>query len=174
MSDTVYEYAFIGKFKNEDRLEYCAVKKDNDTYYIENLTENKTEWKLTNDYRKITVSGDVEVLIGYECEEKSKVNEKVNIKDFIPKIYKISIPIEANPEDNRKSYAFYTSTKIQAIYENTMINQEKIDSIIDIVAKKFYNSCNKHNKKLFLVPYLMTAFPDSQEGDKILIKKVIK
>lgn len=39
-------------------------------------------------------------------------------------------------------------------------------------AKKFYDSCKKHNKKLFLVPYLMTAFLDSQEGDKILIKKV--
>ena len=39
-------------------------------------------------------------------------------------------------------------------------------------AKKFYDSCNRHNKKLFLVPYLMTAFPGSLEGDKILIKKV--
>lgn len=82
MSDTIYEYAFIGKFKNEDRLEYCAVKKDNDTYYIENLTENNTEWKLTNDYRKITVSGDVEVLSGYDWEETSKVkNYFDNYKD---------------------------------------------------------------------------------------------
>ena len=39
-------------------------------------------------------------------------------------------------------------------------------------ANKFYESCRKSNKKLFLVPYLMTAFPGSLEGDKILIKKV--
>ncbi len=39
-------------------------------------------------------------------------------------------------------------------------------------AKKFYDSCHKHNQKLFLVPYLMTAFPGSIEGDKILINKV--
>ena len=39
-------------------------------------------------------------------------------------------------------------------------------------AKKFYDSCDRHHKKLFLVPYLMTAFPGSQEGDKKLIKTV--
>ena len=39
-------------------------------------------------------------------------------------------------------------------------------------ARKFYSSCDRHGKKLFLVPYLMTAFPGSQEGDKKLVKTV--
>lgn len=39
-------------------------------------------------------------------------------------------------------------------------------------ARKFYESCAKHNRKLFLVPYLITAFPGSQEGDKKLVKTV--
>lgn len=39
-------------------------------------------------------------------------------------------------------------------------------------AKRFYDSCSKHNKRLFLVPYLMTAFPGSLEGDKKLVKTV--
>ena len=39
-------------------------------------------------------------------------------------------------------------------------------------ASQFYDSCKRNNKKLFLVPYLMTAFPNSKKGDEILIKKV--
>ncbi len=46
------------------------------------------------------------------------------------------------------------------------------NSDFSLFASKFYASCRKNNKKLYLVPYLMTAFPGSLEGDKILIKKV--
>lgn len=35
-------------------------------------------------------------------------------------------------------------------------------------ARRFYESCNRSGKRLFLVPYLMTAFPGSADADKIL------
>lgn len=35
-------------------------------------------------------------------------------------------------------------------------------------ARRFYDSCNRHGKRLFLVPYLMTAFPGGADADKIL------
>lgn len=37
-------------------------------------------------------------------------------------------------------------------------------------AHRFYDSCNRYNKRLFLVPYLLTAFPGGAEADKILPK----
>lgn len=39
-------------------------------------------------------------------------------------------------------------------------------------AAKFYKSCEKIGKKLFIVPYLMTAFPGSKKGDKVLAGKI--
>ena len=56
-----YDYAFIGKINDEDRVCFYAVKKDDNTYYIENPTENNREWKLSNDYKKIIVSENIEV-----------------------------------------------------------------------------------------------------------------
>ena len=61
-----HDYAFIGKFKNEDRLCFYATKKDSNTYYIQNTTEFGDEWKLTDNYKKITVSGDVVVENDYD------------------------------------------------------------------------------------------------------------
>ena len=75
MSDIKYDYAFIGKFKNEDRLCLYASKKDSDTYYIKNTTEFGDEWKLTDTYKKITVSGDVIVENDYDS---SKVKNYFN------------------------------------------------------------------------------------------------
>ena len=65
-SDIKYDYAFIGKFKDEDRLAFVALKKDTNTYYIKNTTEYNDEWKLTNNYKKITISGDIEVENDYD------------------------------------------------------------------------------------------------------------
>ena len=70
-----HDYAFIGKFKNEDRLCFYATKKDSNTYYIQNDTEFGDEWKLTDNYKKITVSGDVVVENDYDS---SKVKNYFN------------------------------------------------------------------------------------------------
>lgn len=39
-------------------------------------------------------------------------------------------------------------------------------------AAKFYESCRRKGRRLFLVPYLMTAFPGSGDEDKVLAKKI--
>jgi len=37
-------------------------------------------------------------------------------------------------------------------------------------AERFYASCEKRGRRLFLVPYLMTAFPGSENADQLLAK----
>lgn len=39
-------------------------------------------------------------------------------------------------------------------------------------AARFYETCKKKNLRLFLVPYLMTAFPGCESNDKILARKI--
>ncbi|PKL47118.1 MAG: YgiQ family radical SAM protein [Candidatus Riflebacteria bacterium HGW-Riflebacteria-2] len=39
-------------------------------------------------------------------------------------------------------------------------------------AARFYQSCREADKKLFLVPYLMTAFPGSDSADQLLADKI--
>ena len=132
---------------------------------------NKTSYLLVHCNAKIEEDAyfdpeNINVLLSsrattLDFAEKSKVNEKVNIKDFIPKIYKISIPIEANPDDNRKSYAFYTSTKIQAIYENTMINQDySNEELVQIFA---VSSTQLKNEKGTNKIFYMKLFGAEQE-----------
>ena len=47
-----YEYAFIRKFNDEDRVYYYATRKDTYNYYIQNSAEFPDEWKLTQEYKK--------------------------------------------------------------------------------------------------------------------------
>jgi uncharacterized radical SAM protein YgiQ len=42
------------------------------------------------------------------------------------------------------------------------------DADFSAFARRFYDSCNRHAKRYFLVPYLMTAFPGGAEADKIM------
>jgi uncharacterized radical SAM protein YgiQ len=46
------------------------------------------------------------------------------------------------------------------------------DSNFASFAAKFYRFCNELNKKIYLVPYLITAFPGSDDRDDVLVKKV--
>ncbi len=39
-------------------------------------------------------------------------------------------------------------------------------------AARFYQTCRQADKKLFLVPYLMTAFPGSESSDRVLASKI--
>jgi uncharacterized radical SAM protein YgiQ len=39
-------------------------------------------------------------------------------------------------------------------------------------ARRFYDSCDRAGKRLFLVPYLMTAFPGSGDSDQLLAKVI--
>lgn len=55
-----------------------------------------------------------------DISNKDKINEKISLQSYIPKIYKIKIPIE----ENLKSYVFYTKNKLQTIYEDSMLNKD--------------------------------------------------
>ena len=83
-----------------------------------------------------------------DFSDKNKINEIVNIKEYIPKIYKIKLPIKDN-----KSYIFYTNVKIQAIYENTMLNsdynKEELMQIYAISNTKLKNE--KDNYKIIYI-----------------------
>ena len=89
-------------------LIHCNVKIEEDEYY------NPEEID-------IFLSSQVSTI---DFSEKNKINEIINLKDYTPKIYKVNIPLKENQEDNKISYVFYTNFKIQAIYENTMINSD--------------------------------------------------
>lgn len=75
-----YDYAFIKMCGDEDKVCYYAVKKDEDSYYIKNIGQFGDEWKLTNNYKEITVPGNL--LINTDAEEIT-VNEYFkNFKDI--------------------------------------------------------------------------------------------
>ena len=73
-----YEYAFIRKFNDEDRVYYYATRKDTYNYYIQNSAEFPDEWKLTQEYKKITLPGDLEIETD---DEPITISEK--FKDFV-------------------------------------------------------------------------------------------
>lgn len=73
-----YDYAFIRNFNNEDRVYLYATRKDTNNYYIQNGTEYQDEWKLTEEYKKITLPGDLEIETD---DEPITISEK--FKDFV-------------------------------------------------------------------------------------------
>ena len=111
--DTIYHLYFSRtKEKEENKtsflLVHCSFKSDDDNYYDPETIS-------------INLSDKPKVL---DFTETKKLNEKIKIKEYIPMIYKIKIPIEELPEDNKYSYIFYTNLKIQAVYVNSMLNDK--------------------------------------------------
>ena len=53
-----------------------------------------------------------------------KINQKVTISDYVPKIYKINIPPSDSSSYNKLSYVFYTNNQIQTVYEDTMLKAD--------------------------------------------------
>lgn len=77
--DRDYGYALYEKnSKYPNRID-LVFRKENSIYYIENLTEFATEWKLTNDYRKITLNG--EMICSSEYENKTVKKEFDDFKN---------------------------------------------------------------------------------------------
>jgi radical SAM superfamily enzyme YgiQ (UPF0313 family) len=56
--------------------------------------------------------------------------------------------------------------------EVLMLMRKGANSDFAAFVSRFYASCRKHKKNLFLVPYLITAFPGSHKTDSLLVKKV--
>lgn len=65
--------------EDEDTPSYLIKEKNSRTYYLEAQAQIKNVWKLTDNFRKITLDGDVEVENDYS-EETSTVKD--TFKDF--------------------------------------------------------------------------------------------
>ena len=89
-----------------------------------------------------------------DFNETKNLNEKITIKEYIPKIYKIQVPLYENQEDNKLSYVFYTNVKIQTIFENTMLkpkySDEEIFQIYAISNKDLKNEKDKYYKIYYI------------------------
>lgn len=77
------EYAFVKDFNGKDNINYCAVKKDDNTYYINSLTEFEKVWKITDNYRQVSVLGNT--IFEDEGGERIVSEQYENYKEFSPK-----------------------------------------------------------------------------------------
>ncbi len=114
--DNIYHLYFSRKLQSENNkksylLVNCNIKIDNNDYL---------------DPQEMCVSLSSRASL-FDFSEKTKINENFNIKKYIPKLYKIKIPIEENKEDNKKSYIIYTDKKLKTVYEDSMLNSNNRD-----------------------------------------------
>ena len=123
--DNVYHLYFAKTQKDEEDknsylLVHCNIKIDEDLYYDPEkinvyLSQRATTLDFTN--KKYFKNGNI------------KLNQKVVINDYIPKVYRIKIPMTESSDYNRLAYIFYTNIQIQTVYEDSMItaNHENED-----------------------------------------------
>ena len=141
--DTIYHLYFSRTKESEENkhsflLVRCSVNIDDDAYFeTEQISLFLSQRASVIDFSK-----------------EIKINEKVTLKQFIPKLYKIKIPIEEIPEDNKLSYVFYTDVKIQTVYENSILNANyKDEELLELYAisnDKLKNEVDKNEKLLYI------------------------
>lgn len=81
------DYEFYGKWQDEERLNYIAREKEKGFYYIENTTENSTEWRMTNEHKTITLSKKIKVETDdgtVTIDKKFKNFQKVSSEETYP------------------------------------------------------------------------------------------
>ena len=149
--DTIYHLYFSRTKAPETNktsylLLHCSVKIEDEDYF---------------DPEPITIFlSNQSTLIDFK--ETKKLNEKITIKEYIPKIYKVQVPLYENQEDNKISYVFYTNVKIQTIYENTMLQSKYSDEeIFQIYA--ISNKDLKYEKDKNYKIYYIKIFGAEQE-----------
>ena len=148
--DNIYHLYFSRKLQSENNkksylLVNCNIKIDNNDYL---------------DPQEMCVSLSSRASL-FDFSEKTKINENFNIKKYIPKLYKIKIPIEENKEDNKKSYIIYTDKKLKTVYEDSMLNSNNRDEesdIIYVISNEKLKNENGKNKILYI-----KIFGDEQE-----------
>ena len=94
-SSSTYDYAFLREDNNE--LCFYARKKDDDTYYIQNFTQFVDEWKLTDEYRKITVPENLVVETDGDSPE---------VKDYFNDFEEIEVVKDFNPQSRGYNLEF--------------------------------------------------------------------
>ena len=141
--DTIYHLYFARtKAKEENKksflLVHCSFKSEDDIYYDPELIS-------------INLSNKPTLL---DFTDPKKINQKIKIKEYIPMIYKINIPIKELPEDNKYSYVFYTNLKIQAVYANSMLkanyNKEETYQLYAISNTQLKKEKEKKNKIYYI------------------------
>lgn len=137
--DNVHHLYFARTQKGEENkksylLVHCSMKIDDDKYYDpETITVFLSK-------RAISLNlSENQYLNGNSI----KINQKVNIEDFIPKVYRISIPYS----EKKLSYVFYTNIQIQTVYEDSMI---KSDYTKDELRQIYALSAEKKEKKVYV------------------------
>ena len=137
--DNVYHLYFARTQKPEENkksylLVHCSMKIDDDLYY------NPETITVYLSKRAISLNlSDNQYLNG----DFIKINQKITIEDFIPKVYRISLPYS----DKKLSYVFYTNIQIQTVYEDSMI---KSDYSNDELRQIYALSTEKKEKKVYV------------------------
>ena len=149
--DTIYHLYFSRTKPAETNktsylLLHCSVKIEDEDYF---------------DPEKISIFLSKQSTL-IDVKETKILNEKIKIKEYIPMIYKIKVPLYENQEDNKISYVFYTNVKIQTIYENTMFQSKYTDEeIFQIYA--ISNKDLKYEKDKNYKIYYIKIFGAEQE-----------
>ena len=137
--DTVYHLYFARTQKEEqDKKSYllvhCNMKIEEDKYY----DPEKISVYLSQRAINLNLSDKQ-----YLRKDNIKVNHKVTIEDYIPKVYKVTLP----SSEKKLSYIFYTNIQIQTVYENSMKNSDHINEELKQV---FAISNEKSDKILYI------------------------
>ena len=136
--DNVYHLYFARTQKSEEDkksflLVHCNMKIDEELYFDpEKINVYLSQRAINLDFSDNKVFNNI---------DNVKINQKINIDDFIPKIYRIILPMTEKSYYNKLSYVFYTNIQIQTVYEDTMIgvdhSNEDLRKIFAISSKNF-------------------------------------
>ena len=118
-TDDVYQLYFKNtQAKEENKTTYLLIHLDlKIDVYDTSLFIEPEEFSvyLSNRAEKID-------LVDYRGMTHNILNKNIQIKNYVPVIYRIQLPLEENPL--RLSYVFYTSDSVQTIYNTTMISDQ--------------------------------------------------
>lgn len=97
-SNSANEYDLFRK--NDDYPLYKLKKSNSTDYYLEAQAQISNVWKMTNEYKEITVPSNTKCSVNFDYEEEYKTVEDV-FKNF-----KSSNPIDTTNPDDSKTFTF--------------------------------------------------------------------
>ena len=125
----------IEEDKKSFLLVHCNMKIDEELYFDpEKITVYLSPKPINLDFSDKKVFDNIDNI---------KINQKINIEDFIPKVCRIILPMTEKSDYNKLSYVFYTNIQIQTVYENTMLGADHVNEDL----KKIYSISSKNFEK---------------------------